>query len=400
MMSINPPSSAHNKEQTSLSGSIAVVGGSGNLGRFIVSSLLGSSTPHQKPQPVKILTRSASKIHQKSEQTTQLLKEFEEKGAEIIHVDYNNQTQLVQALQNVHTLISVVPPHALSIQFKIIVASQTAGVKRFFTSEYILDDLSLKDTQLDSWIRLRREVRSAVVENGMSLVVLSAGPCYETLIERVIGIKEFDGHVGVMKLHELGRIVAESVFLPLLNINNEGADEEDDEVQGFYLYVQGPAVNYQDVLKMKNNTLANHYQFKDMNSMKNSTINSKWNFEDQIGAWIEKGYFHTSKNAIGLFSVVPDPINIPQSRTSESPRSIDDIHDRNLCNTIESRKLKEGEGKRENTFETRSMKSKRRVRFRDSTGSGLAFPSLRRFWSDVLWQICKLKSNQVETKII
>ena len=60
-------------------------------------------------------------------------------GIDVRPVDYNNHTQLIQALSGVHTVLSLIggSPEAMeSAQLALIPACKEAGVKRFAPSEY------------------------------------------------------------------------------------------------------------------------------------------------------------------------------------------------------------------------------------------------------------------------
>ena len=101
---------------------IAVAGGtSPTLGRSIVSAIAQT-----KNTPV-ILTRQSPNAPRS------------QYGAEVRQVDYTNHKSLVEAVQGVHTVISVLKipgPEWSTYQINLLNAAKTAGVKRFAPSEF------------------------------------------------------------------------------------------------------------------------------------------------------------------------------------------------------------------------------------------------------------------------
>ncbi|PNW76810.1 hypothetical protein CHLRE_11g477200v5 [Chlamydomonas reinhardtii] len=105
---------------------VAVIGGSGLLGKHIVNGLLENGH-----YDVTVVSRKGGDDSK--------LAPFVAKGAKIAHVDYNEQASLVVALKGQEIVISTVGAAALSEQPKYIEAAKAAGVRRFVPSEFGFD---------------------------------------------------------------------------------------------------------------------------------------------------------------------------------------------------------------------------------------------------------------------
>lgn len=138
---------------------IAVAGGtSPTLGRSIVTAVTQTEN-----KPV-ILSRQTGN----SAPTTKY-------GAEVRPVDYTDHASLVEALKDVHTLISVIKvpgPEWKSYQINLLNAAKEAGVKRFAPSEF--ENGPLMDGKVDL-LGLKPPVWQACLDSGLECARFSGG---------------------------------------------------------------------------------------------------------------------------------------------------------------------------------------------------------------------------------
>ncbi|KAK9765258.1 hypothetical protein K7432_006551 [Basidiobolus ranarum] len=109
---------------------VALAGGSGGLGRYILDELLS-----QGKHKVVVLTREPRA-------------DLEKIGVIVETVDYNNHESLVNALRGVHTIISFIWSSEGGLkdsQIGLLKAAVEAGVKRFAPSEWALDSLTYQN---------------------------------------------------------------------------------------------------------------------------------------------------------------------------------------------------------------------------------------------------------------
>ncbi|ORY07627.1 NAD(P)-binding protein, partial [Basidiobolus meristosporus CBS 931.73] len=109
---------------------VALAGGSGGLGRYILDELLS-----QGKHRVVILAREPRP-------------DLEKLGATVAVVDYANSESLLKALQGVHTVLSFIwsdDGGLKDAQIELLKAAERAGVKRFAPSEWALDSVSYDD---------------------------------------------------------------------------------------------------------------------------------------------------------------------------------------------------------------------------------------------------------------
>ena len=102
---------------------VALVGASTGFGRTMLMTFIHSNNNKHK---LVLLSRSDQP-------------EFAAQGVDVRPVDYSNHGQLVEALQGVHTVLSLIgggPQAMRDAQLALIPACQEAGVKRFAPSEY------------------------------------------------------------------------------------------------------------------------------------------------------------------------------------------------------------------------------------------------------------------------
>ncbi|THH02697.1 hypothetical protein EW026_g233 [Hermanssonia centrifuga] len=105
---------------------VAVAGGTGGLGRYIVEAILATGK-----HKVVILSRSAKAPIS---------------GAEVIAVDYTDPTSLDHALVGVHTVIVCLfdhdPASFIASQTALLDAAVRSGAKRFAPSEFVIRSLA------------------------------------------------------------------------------------------------------------------------------------------------------------------------------------------------------------------------------------------------------------------
>ncbi|KAF2139476.1 uncharacterized protein K452DRAFT_352678 [Aplosporella prunicola CBS 121167] len=97
---------------------IAVVGGSGTLGKPLLQALINS-----KAFNVTVLSRKSSTAT------------FPD-AVNVVHVDYASLPDLTNALKGQDAVVSVLPTGAIDTQIPLIEASIAAGVKRFIPSDF------------------------------------------------------------------------------------------------------------------------------------------------------------------------------------------------------------------------------------------------------------------------
>ncbi|KAH8550696.1 hypothetical protein BGW37DRAFT_498058 [Umbelopsis sp. PMI_123] len=134
--------------------SIAVIGGSGNIGQFIVNALLDAKVF----STIKVLTRLES-----AKAAPEKLNNLKAKGAQVVAVDLTNEDAVADALQGADAVISVTSTDGLNNQYVWIKAAVRAGVKRFLPSEYGLNTQTTPGPIFDKKRAIQREIE----KNGL-----------------------------------------------------------------------------------------------------------------------------------------------------------------------------------------------------------------------------------------
>jgi hypothetical protein len=137
---------------------VVIAGGTGNVGRNIVDAIIATDK-----YSVVVFSRQES-----SNQTI--------KDVTVISVDYNDHSQLVTALQNVHTVISCIADMndaCRDAQLALLKASVEAGVKRFLPSEWA--GPSEKNTAIDLYTKNKKPVVDAVKKSGIEYTIFCNG---------------------------------------------------------------------------------------------------------------------------------------------------------------------------------------------------------------------------------
>lgn len=165
---------------------IAVAGGtSPTLGKSITNALNGGHKPI-------LLSRSPSGPKPSTSNN----------GMETRCVDYTSIASLVNALKDIHTVISVllIPgPEMETYQLNLLTAAEEAGVKRFAPSEFALPPTAQIDIEFDQiklrvWERVRRSVEAGRIDaarfpTGMWMNYLAIG-CRYNQGEGLAGFRE------------------------------------------------------------------------------------------------------------------------------------------------------------------------------------------------------------------
>lgn len=136
---------------------VALVGASSGFGRTMLMTFI-----HHNNNKHKLVLLS------RSEQP-----EFAAQGVDVRPVDYNNHAQLVQALEGVHTVLSVIggSPEAIrDAQLALLPACKEAGVKRFAPSEYA----GTTNEGIDLYAG-KKEVWQATQKSGLEYTSFSCG---------------------------------------------------------------------------------------------------------------------------------------------------------------------------------------------------------------------------------
>lgn len=137
---------------------IVIAGGTGSVGQNIVDAILATGK-----YSVIVFSRRESPS-------------LVAKGVSVISVDYSNHNQLVQALQDVHTVISCIADLNESCrdsQLALLKAALAAGVKRFAPSEWA--GPSEKNTIIELYTKNKKPVVDAVKNSGIEYTLFLNG---------------------------------------------------------------------------------------------------------------------------------------------------------------------------------------------------------------------------------
>lgn len=141
---------------------IALAGASTGFGRTMLQVFIHHNNQKDNEHKHKLVLLS------RSEQP-----DFTSKGVDVRPVDYANHVQLVNALKDVHTVLSVIGGDGSAIksaQLALISACKEAGVKRFAPSEYA----GIDNEDIDLYTP-KREVWEATRESGLEYTQFSCG---------------------------------------------------------------------------------------------------------------------------------------------------------------------------------------------------------------------------------
>lgn len=122
---------------------VLVIGGTGNLGTFVLKHLKASSHSFK----VVVLSRKSSSSVVPS-------------WAEVRRIsDDYPPSELATAFQGIDVVVSAISMFGMHEQFKFVDAAVTAGVKRFFPTEYGLDKIPTWLEEIRPVFRIKHEVR-------------------------------------------------------------------------------------------------------------------------------------------------------------------------------------------------------------------------------------------------
>jgi acetolactate synthase small subunit len=137
---------------------VVIAGGTGSVGRNIVDAILATDK-----YSVIVFSRQDSF-------------NLVPNGVTVVMVDYNNHSQLVKALHDVHTVISCIADMNESCrdsQIALLNASLEAGVKRFAPSEWA--GPSEKNTAIEFYTKIKKPVVDAVKNSGIEYTLFLNG---------------------------------------------------------------------------------------------------------------------------------------------------------------------------------------------------------------------------------
>ncbi|KAG0486060.1 hypothetical protein HPP92_008155 [Vanilla planifolia] len=135
---------------------ILVIGGTGYIGKFIVSASARAGNP------TFVLVREGTAAADPAK--AKLVEDFQASGVTVVHGDLNDHRSLVNAIKEVDVVISTVGGLQLGDQIKIIAAIKEAGnVKRFLPSEFGNDvDRSHVVEPANSIFAIKAQIRRAI----------------------------------------------------------------------------------------------------------------------------------------------------------------------------------------------------------------------------------------------
>ncbi|KAH6957746.1 hypothetical protein BKA56DRAFT_637645 [Ilyonectria sp. MPI-CAGE-AT-0026] len=155
---------------------IAVVGGTGDLGSYVVRSLAGSSD-----FTVTVLTRGSKKS--------------DIGGVKYAVVDYDDVSALTAVLHGQDAVVSVVPGQYSELQIKIIEAAIAAKVSLFIPSEFGSDNTNSNTRKLPlmkAKVAVDEYLKESAAAGKISYSRIVGGPFVEWMFtdERMMPIKE------------------------------------------------------------------------------------------------------------------------------------------------------------------------------------------------------------------
>lgn len=172
-----------------------IAGASGHFGKIITSYLLAQG------EKLRLLIRKDSL--NKPE-----VKEFKEKGAEIIEGDLSNHELLVKELKNVQVVISsVIFPKD---EFALLKAAQEAKVNLYIpsiwgnpTKNYSSQELIIKD--------MKESIIKAVEESGLNYLIIQHGPWLDNLT--FLGFDYQNNRVELVGENKIGLIHTQDIVV-------------------------------------------------------------------------------------------------------------------------------------------------------------------------------------------
>ena len=140
---------------------VALAGANGYVGKAFANAFLDLNAFQ-----LRILTRASSL-------GSTVLQDFERRGASLHAISYEDEDNIIKALQGVDVLVSAVAGDAiLSAQVPLIKAAKSAGVHLFFPSAYGSD---FEDDNPSPVFQAKKQVLKIAKEQGLPTAVLNTG---------------------------------------------------------------------------------------------------------------------------------------------------------------------------------------------------------------------------------
>ncbi|KAI9291527.1 NAD(P)-binding protein [Neoconidiobolus thromboides FSU 785] len=189
--------------------SVAIVGGTGELGKYIVREFL----KHQQVN-IRIITRKGSN------NKDGLLSEYKSNNAAIYPVDYNNIDNLNEAFKGIDVVISTIGSEGLStIQSNLIKAAVSSKIKLFIPSEFG----SEVEGKTNPLFLQKIEIRNQIKESGLNYIYYTNGFFIQHIITDFYGIDiknskaqivgKGDTQFTVTSLNDVAKFVYQTYYL-------------------------------------------------------------------------------------------------------------------------------------------------------------------------------------------
>ncbi|KAI0235863.1 hypothetical protein L0F63_005238 [Massospora cicadina] len=189
---------------------MAIIGGTGNVGKYLTTEFLSSGNFN-----VKVLTRANTKA-------PELLDQFRKGGAEVIQVKYEDKDSLKVALQNTQVVISAIGSYDMyENQERFIIAAKEAGVTRFIPSEFGADF----EGNSNPFFAPKVKTREFVEASGLEYTYYINGFFIENLLVPYMGfdipnhkvsiIGDGKTKISVTSLKDMAKFVVGTINLPI-----------------------------------------------------------------------------------------------------------------------------------------------------------------------------------------
>ena len=290
---------------------VAIVGATGNIGAPIAKSLLAN-----KALKVKILTRADTLVSKAA-----LVADFKAAGGQVIAVDYSNHASLVDALSGVEVVISAASGFALvEPQLALIKACKEARVKRFYPSEYGVDDISAP-SMVHPIIDMKKTIRKAALDAGLQVVAFFTGAFSEWLLSPFYSVNHETKTVEIVgtgnekfgsnRMGEIGQLLAESINHPLLQPATT-TKAISPSANLFYFSAQGTTASFNDFLDAHEKATGTkwqrtHISIEDAEARVAKNNDAFADFGLILRIWIAKGLLNSNNNIHSQFHVKADP---------------------------------------------------------------------------------------------
>jgi len=272
--------------------SIAVFGGTGNIGVPIVHALAAD-----KSLKVTVLTRTESLDKKKD-----LLDQFRNEGASVVGLEINVES-LTVALQGIDLVVSACAMTGYESQKDLIDASKAAGVKRIYLSEYGMNDLENPEV-LHPAFTGKQQMRKYATTAGLEVVVYHSGffldwlmsPFYSVDHEKktILVVGNGNEKFAVVTMKNLGLTLTESINHPAL-ASKPG-------VQQYLLAVNKTVVTWNELIAAHEKVTGTKWQvtFKDADEVQKTLADPSTDIWASFGMFLQlyiaKGWAAPSKS--------------------------------------------------------------------------------------------------------